>query len=355
MAPSKAPDHPVLRALGIAVAAAIALAAAWLALWRAPDDAVEVWCAHDAVYAQEILDAFQRETGIRTVVRYDSEATKSLGLVERLAREGGASCDLFWNNEQLGTLALAAAGRLDPWPGAGWQRMPAAARDPDARWTGFGARLRVIAVHPPTQPADEAAVAARLRGDLARAAIAKPIYGTTLTQCAALWSVLGEAGFAAWYDGWIARGVRVVDGNGAARDLVAAGTVDLGLTDTDDACDAIAAGRPLQMLPLRLGTVADVPPELARRTIAIPNTVAVMAGCRHRDTARRLADYLLSERVELLLAASARQIPLGPVDDTRLPPEVRPLRTWAADALDLHGLLPARDACLAWLKARLAR
>lgn len=333
----------------------LVLAAAWWTLWRPAPAAVELWCAHDAIYADEVLAAFTAATGIPVVVRYDSEATKTLGLVERLQREGGRDCDVFWNNELLGTLALATAGKLEAYRGSAWNRAPATARDADGLWTGFGARLRVIAVHPPQLTASEAAVTAAWRGDLARAAMAKPIYGTTLTQSAVLWQVLGEAGFAAWYEGALGRGLRLTDGNSSSRDLVAAGTVALGLTDTDDACAAVVEGKPLAMLPLRLGLIADVPPALATRTIAIPNTVAILAGCRHPGPARQLADFIASAATELTLARSAAQVPLGPVDDALLPPAIRPLRAWAADAIDLRALLPARDACLAWLKKRLGQ
>jgi len=323
----------------------------WFALWKPQSDAVELWCAHDAIYADQVVAAFTKASGIQVVVRYDSEATKSLGLVERLARDGGRDCDVFWNNEILGTLSLAQAGRLQPHQGTGWQR--SSLKDPQGLWTGFGARLRVAAVHPPKLAADEAAVAAFWRGPLGDAAMAKPIYGTTLTQCAVLWQALGgEPGFAAWHDGALARGLRLVDGNSATRDLAAAGTVALGLTDTDDAVAAVAAGKPLRMLPLRLGMLADVPPALAKRTIVIPNTVAILKDCRHAEAARRLADFIASAEVEAMLAHSAAQVPLGPVDDALLPETIRPLKAWAADAVDLQTLLPARDAVLAWLKAR---
>ena len=64
-----------------------------------------------------------------------------------------------------------------------------------------------------------------------------------------------------------------------------------------------------------------------------------------------IVDYLLSESVELQLAASAsRQIPLGPVDEARLSLEVRQLRQHVDEAYPLTGLVEARAQCLAWLK-----
>ena len=38
-----------------------------------------VYCAHDREFAEVVLQEFERQTGIPVSVRYDTEATKSLG------------------------------------------------------------------------------------------------------------------------------------------------------------------------------------------------------------------------------------------------------------------------------------
>ena len=86
-------------------------------------------------------------------------------------------------------------------------------------------------------------------------------------------------------------------------------------------------------------------------TICIPNTVCIIKGTKHPKRARELVDYLLSEECEVALANSkSRQVPLGPVDEARLPRTVKVFRQWAADGASLTSLGPARGACLAWLK-----
>ena len=56
-------------------------------------------------------------------------------------------------------------------------------------------------------------------------------------------------------------------------------------------------------------------------------------------------------QTELALADSpARQIPLGPVDETRLSDDVRKLKRWAQDGSDLKQAAARRD-CLEWLKS----
>ena len=304
-----------------------------------------VYCAHDSIYAEKILEEFERRSGIRVAVRFDSEATKSLGLVELLLREKDRPrCDLFWNNELLGTLQLAEEGVLLPYKGPGYDRIPAAFRDPAGRWTGFAARLRVWIVN--TQRV--AAVGSALPpADLARMAIAKPLYGTTRTHYTVLWRLWGPDKLRDWHRDWRARGVREVSGNAAVRNLVAEGVCDAGFTDSDDFYEARDNGKPVALVPVRVE---------GDRTLCIPNTVSIIRGTTREADARQLADYLLSAECEVALANSAsRQIPLGAADDAQLPAEVRELKQWAADGFALTDIDDARRACLAWLKMECLR
>src|SRR5262249_53913332 len=91
-----------------ALAAALLFGGAFVvqAARRAPD--LVVYCAHDALYAEQVIDRFRTETGLSVAVRYDTEATKSLGLCEQIVRERAhPRCDVFWDNEPLGVMRLA--------------------------------------------------------------------------------------------------------------------------------------------------------------------------------------------------------------------------------------------------------
>ena len=102
-------------------------------------------------------------------------------------------------------------------------------------------------------------------------------------------------------------GVRVVDGNSVAKDMVAAGQLAFALTDTDDACLAIKAGKP----------VAAVFPDQGEGgmgTLVIPNTIALVRGARHPEEAQTLIDYLLSEEVEREVVKSGwSHLPVRPL------------------------------------------
>ncbi len=314
-----------------------------LALWRGGSEPLVVYCAHDSVYSEAVLEDFERRTGIRVAPRFDAEATKSLGLVELLLRERDRPrADVFWNNELLGTLRLEEEGLLVPFKGSGWERIPAVFTDPEGRWAGFGARLRVWIVNTEAMQPTQEAVAEALEGDLSRVTLAKPLYGTTRTQYTVLWHRWGPERLKEWHHQWRRRGVREVMGNAQVKDLVASGVCDLGLTDTDDFFLAKDAGEPVEAVPVRLedGSV-----------ICIPNTVCMIRGTDRPEAARRLVDYLLSEQCEVWLAnARSRQVPLGPVPEGSIPPEVQELKRWARDGVSLTDLGRARIECLAWLK-----
>jgi iron(III) transport system substrate-binding protein len=304
-----------------------------------------VYCAHDSVYSQKILDMFEKKTGIKVVPKFDTEATKSLGLVELIVNEkDNPVCDVFWNNELLGTMYLQKKGVLQPYKGNGYQRIPATLKDPDGMWTGFGARMRVYIVNTDKCKVTEKAVEKRMKSaDLSRVAIAKPLYGTTLTHYCCLWRELGGEGLKSLHADRLKRKVNIVNGNGTVKNLVAAGVCDLGWTDTDDFFVAKDAGKPVDMLPIRMADGA---------CISIPNTVAVIKGAKHLDKAKKFVDFLLSEECELALANSkARQIPLGPVDESKLPDDVKQLKKWAGNSTPLHGLSKERAQCVEWLKS----
>ena len=138
----------VLAAACIILGAAAAAAVIWPDWFTGSQGAIVVYCAHDSVFADAILKEFERQTGIPINVVYDSEATKSLGLVNQLKLEkDDPHCDVFWNNELLGTMDLASEGVLEPYKGAGYERIPAQYKDDAGRWTGFAARMRVWIVN----------------------------------------------------------------------------------------------------------------------------------------------------------------------------------------------------------------
>ena len=303
-----------------------------------------VYSAHDSVYSEKILKEFEKESGIKVIPKFDTEATKSLGLIELIKREkDNPRCDVFWNNEVLGTMELKQAGLLLSYKGTGYDRIPKNFKDAEGCWTGFSARLRVYIVNTDKLPATSESIQKALIDNLSRMAIAKPLYGTTLTHYCCLWREKGEDVLKQQDAQWRKKGVRILNGNAAVKDVVAIGGCDFGWTDTDDFFVAYDSGKKVEMMPVRMQN---------GNTIGIPNSVAIIKGTANRDNAQKLVDFLLSERCELMLANSkSRQIPLGSVDESKLSPEVKQLRKWIGNATPLtEDLLKIRSDCIDWLK-----
>ncbi|MCW5942258.1 MAG: substrate-binding domain-containing protein [Fimbriimonadaceae bacterium] len=254
---------------------------------------VVVYTSVDQRHAEPILDAFEKRSGIRVRAVYDVEATKTTGLANRiLAEVDRPVADVFWNGEMVQTLRLKAHGAFAPYASAQAKDFPAEFRDPDAKWTGFGPRYRVwmsVPAFPPRTIGFEDLAKLDLPGN--RIAISMPLFGTGSFQAAALFARLGDEKAAALYQSYLDKGVRFAPGNATVRDWVVAGQVTLGLTDSDDACGAIRKGAKAHVF-------------LPRETLAIPQTVALIAGAPHPETGRALIDHLLGPDTERALIES---------------------------------------------------
>ena len=271
-----------------------------------PDRAVTVYVSTDRVFSEPILREYERRTGVKVNPVYDTEETKSTGLANRLiAEKPRPRADVFWSNEPVRTLVLKSREVLAPYRSPSARGIPAALIDPGGYWTGFSARMRVIAYNTTLVKPEDVPRSVFDLADTAwrgQVAIADPRFGSTSFHVAALYALEGDEKMDDFFRRLKANGVTVVDGNSVVRDLVARGDVKLGLTDTDDVNVAINDGQPIAMvLPDAAGLGVPV----------MPNMLSLVAGAPHPDEGRKLIDYLLSAEVERQLAQSeAVQIPL---------------------------------------------
>lgn len=295
-----------------------------------------VYCSADAVYAKPVLAAFERETGIRLRPVFDTEATKTFGLVQRLINEKDSPrADVFLSSEAMGMIRLARAGVLEPYTSAaaeeafassgGW---PSMLRARDGTWYGFARRVRVMVCN--TRHIADRDVPQRL-ADLTherfkgRIGIARPEFGTTRGHMGALLMSAGEEAFTAWCEGLKANGVRMYDGNMSVVRAVGRGEVHIGLTDTDDVYAGLANDWPLAGFARSDHLVAnthDRAPasttageseggEMAspmllvpypERAMQMPHTVAIVRGTRNRAAAERFVDYMLGREADRLFS-----------------------------------------------------
>src|SRR6185436_15342315 len=200
----------------------------------------------DQPFSDPILRAFEQSSGLGTRAVFDTEETKSTGVLNRLIAEASSpQADVFWSGDPVRPFLLVRKGLVAPYVSPAASDIPAAFKAADGTWTGFAARARVLLVNKerlgaaekPTGVRDLAA--ARFKG---RTAIANPLFGTTTMHVAA-WSVLwGEGGVRKFLQELKDAGAKIASSNGEVKRLVASGEVTVGLTDTDDAQEAIKDG-----------------------------------------------------------------------------------------------------------------
>jgi iron(III) transport system substrate-binding protein len=286
---------------------------------RAPQPReVTAYVSADRPFSEPIMQEYERRSGVRVSVVYDTEEAKSTGLANRLlAEKGRPQADVFWSNEPVRTLVLKSRGVLAPYQSPASQGIAPTFKDPEGYWTGFSARLRVIVYNTDKVKANDAP---RSIFDLAdprwkgQVALADPRFGSTSFHVAALYAEAGDERADEFFRKLKANDVKIVAGNSVVRDMVARGDAWVGVTDTDDVNVALDAKQPIAMvLPDRDGMGVPV----------MPNMVSLIAQAPHPEEARRLIDYLLSPEVERKLAMSeAVQIPLhsGVSGPANLPP-----------------------------------
>jgi iron(III) transport system substrate-binding protein len=269
---------------------------------------VVVYTALDQIFSEPILKDFEKQTGIQVKAVYDIEAAKTTGLVNRLiAEKANPQCDVFWNNEVIKSILLKKKGVLAPYVSPSAKEIPVTFKDKEGCWTGFAARARVLVAN--TRQLDATSHPLSIL-DLTqpeykgKAAIANPLFGTTATHVAALFSAWGEEKAKRFFLDLKANQVRILDGNSVVKDRVGAGAVVAGFTDTDDVNVGVQAGLPIQ---------AIYPDKSGMGTLLIPNTVGLIANSPNGREGRKLIDYLLSKEVERKLAfCPSVQMPLRP-------------------------------------------
>lgn len=308
-------------------------------------DEVTVYCTVDQVFSEPILKDFERETGIRVKAVYDTEETKSTGVMNRLiAEKGNPQCDVFWSGDPVRNGVLQSRGITEPFESEQTRLIPAQFKESTNHWIGFSARARVLiynkklispdsipqSVFDFTQP--------RFKGKFT---IANPLFGTTTFHMAALFVSQGDEKIRKWMDDLKANGVVVAASNGDVKKRVMNGELAFGLTDTDDAFEAKKESDEIDyvFLDQQEGGIG---------TLIMPNALSLIKGSPRGENGRKLADYLLSRETEAKLAKSCAQMPL--IKGTEVPDNVPSLDNIEPMNIDYNTTSDKLETIQPWLK-----
>jgi len=306
---------------------------------------VVVYSALDREFSEPVLEAYAGQARVEVLPKFDVESTKTVGLTNLIKTEAARPrCDLFWNNEILNTLRLKDQGLLAPFYPSHAGELPSNFRAKDGTWYGFAGRARILIVNTKLVAEFDRPkgikdlLESRWKGKIG---IAKPLFGTTATHAACLFATWGDDPAKAYFRNLKANGVQVFSGNKQVATAVGNGQVAFGLTDTDDAMGEVEAGSPVTIV------YPDREPD-GIGTLFIPNTLAVIKNAPHPETARRLAEYLLSPEVEAALASGpSAQIPL--LLSTTASARVETPRTVHAMPVDFEEAVKHWDTAAAFL------
>jgi iron(III) transport system substrate-binding protein len=297
---------------------------------------VVVYTSVDQVFSEPIFRAIEARTGLTIHAVYDTEETKSTGVLNRIIAEAGRpQADVFWSGDPVRPFALVRRGLVEPYVSPAAADIPEPFKGKDGTWTGLAARARVLLVN---RNEVSAGAGPRSLRDLAdprwkgRAAIANPVFGTTTMHVAALFASWGDARGQAFLDALRANQVRVAGSNGEVKRLVVAGEVAFGLTDTDDAHEAVAGGAPVDVV---------YPDQDGGGTLVMPTTVVLLRRGPHPAAGRQLVDALLSPEVERSMAERGAHMPLRA--GVAVPSSVRSVGSIRAMNVDYRAVADAME------------
>ena len=323
----------------------ILLAMIGLSFCTPSSDEVVVYCTVDQVFSEPILRDFEKETGIEVKAVFDTEETKSTGVMNRLiAEKDNAQCDLFWSGDPLRNVVLQSKGISAPYQSAQTDLIPGHFREKDYHWTGFSARARVLIYNKNQISSDSLPQSIldltqpRFKG---RFTIANPLFGTTTFHMAALFTVMGQAPAKQWMNDLKKNQVVIASSNGDVKKRVMNGDLAFGLTDTDDAFEAKKESSDVDYIFLDQQ-------EGGMGTLIMPNALSMIKDSPNGENGKKLMDYLLSRQTEAKLAISCAQMPL--IKGTEVPDIVPSLDHIIPMKIDYSQSAEILEQIQAWLK-----
>jgi len=272
---------------------------------KADTNVVTLYCSVDEPFAREVVDEFEKQTGITVRLKTDTEAGKTTGLVRLIeAERKNPQADVFWSSELFNTIKMGHDGLLTEYrpPAEG---IPDRYKDPDGKWTAIGLRARVIGYNTQLVKREEVPRQWKQMADprwKSKLGVADPRFGTTRGHFAAFLALWGEEEYVQFLCALSDTIHELMDGNATAARHVGRGDLHICATDTDDVYARQEREEPVDMVYPDMGDGG---------TLLIPNSVALITGAPHPETARKLIGFLTSDITERMLAKSnSRNIPV---------------------------------------------
>ena len=266
---------------------------------------VTVYVSEDQVFSEPLLKDFEKQTGIKVNAIYDTEESKSTGVMNRLiAEKNNPQADVYWANEPIRAEVLRQKGILAPYQSPNAEGIPKQFIQKAFYWTGFSARVRLMVVQEELTPKPSSLLDYANPQFKAKGVIANPLFGTTTAHMAALFTLWGEEKTKAFLTQLKANQTAISTSNGESADFVASKRYAFALVDSDDAVSRQKEGK-------KITFIYPDQKENEVGAFVVPNAVMLLKNAPHIQQGKQLIDYLLSKESEAKLAqADCAQIPL---------------------------------------------
>jgi iron(III) transport system substrate-binding protein len=331
--------HKIALASSLTLAGIVALAASSLTSSAAPTSAqaaasLTVYAGRSEPLVEPLVEAFQKDTGIKVNVRYGTDAA----LYAALSEEGSRSpADVFWANTSGALVNASQKGYFVKLPAATLKR-PLEFAPKSGTWTPLSVRFRVLAFNPKTVKASELPASVL---DLTKLTKYKTRIGWTPTYSSfqdfvtALRVMHGEAKTKTWLEGMKRLEPKAYTSNSTMLEAMLAGEIDVALTN-HYYVQRIVAGAAEGEFESK-GLAAEEKPKTAQvglvgahffkagdtGNLELVTGAAILKTSKQVANARKFVDYLLSQKSQQLGATTILEYPV--VGGFALPKTLGPL------------------------------
>ena len=277
----------------------------------------------------QLIERFERETGVATEVRYGESAELAATLLE----EGSKSpADVFFSQDAGALGALQKEDRLAPLDPALLRQVPARFRSSQGDWIGASARARVIAYDKRELKASELPrsvldfTGSEWKGRIAWA----PTNASFQAFVTALRVDRGDDVARRWLEGIQANDVERYENNIAIRDAIANGEIETGFINHYYVAEAIA----------KEGTDYPVgiyqPPGGDIGSLVNVAGAGIMKSTGHPAAAKRFVEFLFTRVAQEYFADKTKEYPI--VAGVQAEPALIPLKDIQQPDIDLSGI-----------------
>ena len=280
----------------------------------------------------DLLERYQKETGVKLDIRYSDSADLAATLIE----EGDNSpADVFFSQDAGALGALQKEGLLAKLPQATLDEVDARYRSTKGMWVGLSARARVIAydkreLEESDLPQSVLDVPDEKWKGRVGWAPTNPSFESFVT---ALRKLRGEDVARKWLEDMVANDTKAFKNNIAVRDAIANGEVDIGLINHYYVAEAIAAEGKDYPVGVFFPKGGD-PGALVNVAGA-----AILESTKKQPQAQKLVDWLLGRTAQEYFADKTKEYPIaaGVEPDPALEP-LEKIQQPDIDLSDLEGL-----------------